>query len=68
MYVCLCKGITDSQIKECVYAGATTLEQVSQHLGVSTQCGQCGQMAEEIVNQTLSCDSADTRSQFYAAS
>ncbi len=53
MYVCLCKGITDSQIKDAVYGGATDLRQVRKQLGVMNQCGKCGIMTKQIVEDTL---------------
>lgn len=53
MYVCLCKGITDSQIKEAVYDGATSVGQLRKCLGVASQCGKCGITAREIIQETL---------------
>ncbi len=53
MYVCLCKGITDGQIRDAVYGGATNLRQVRKDLGVSSQCGKCGIMAKQIIDETL---------------
>lgn len=53
MYVCLCKGVTDRQIKEAVQDGATSLRQLRNCLGVTSQCGKCGVIAREILNATL---------------
>lgn len=53
MYVCLCKGITDRQIKEAVYEGATSVGQLRKCLGVASQCGKCGVSAREIIQETL---------------
>ncbi len=53
MYVCLCQGITDKQIRAAVASGATTLEAVQHTLGVGSQCGQCGDLAGEIVSESL---------------
>ena len=53
MYVCLCQGITDKQIRAAVASGATTLEAVRHSLGVASQCGQCGDLAGEIVSESL---------------
>ncbi len=67
MYVCLCKGITDSQIKDAVCSGASNLKQVRKQLGVMTQCGKCGIMTKSIVEETLAQNSADAgESLFYA--
>lgn len=68
MYVCLCKGVTDSQIKEAVYDGVTSVGQLRKCLGVASQCGKCGITAREILQQTLA--EAHTQSdypqQYYA--
>jgi len=50
MYVCLCNGITDREIKEAVETGATSLGAVKRRLGVSNQCGSCAGMAESIIS------------------
>lgn len=54
MYICLCKGVTDSQIKECVNNGATSLKQVRRELGVATQCCKCLPEARAIIDQQVS--------------
>lgn len=53
MYICLCKGITDSQITSAVAGGATNLRKVRKALGVASQCGKCGIMTQEIIDQAL---------------
>ena len=53
MYVCLCKAVTDRQIKETVLSGAGTFRDVRRELGVATQCGKCCQMAKSIVETTV---------------
>lgn len=53
MYVCLCKGITDSAIRDAVYDGASSFREVRQNLGVATQCGKCACWAKDIVNETI---------------
>jgi bacterioferritin-associated ferredoxin len=53
VYICLCHGITDSQIRNCVRAGARTLGDLSGTLGVATQCGSCATSACEVLDQTL---------------
>ena len=49
MYVCLCRGITDTQIRKAVQAGKTEFRQLKQSLEVGTQCGKCVRMAMEII-------------------
>lgn len=50
MYVCLCKGITDHQIRDAVAAGASDLTQVSRRLGVARQCGKCACLAKTVIS------------------
>jgi bacterioferritin-associated ferredoxin len=66
MYVCLCKGITDTQIRAAVEHGASSLREVNSALGVASQCGKCGIMARDIVRESL--DDLTERQQqlFYA--
>lgn len=49
MYVCLCRGITDTQIRKAVQAGETEFRQLKQSLEVGAQCGKCVRMAMEII-------------------
>lgn len=67
MYVCLCKGITDTQIRAAVEDGATSLRDVRNSLGVASQCGKCGILTREILRESLA-DSSDDQQLFYALS
>lgn len=67
MYVCLCKGITDTQITDAVAGGATSLRQVRKALGVASQCGKCGVLTQEIINETLSMHTSTGTELYYAA-
>ena len=53
MYVCICKGITDTQIRAAVTDGASSVQDVRNTLGVASQCGRCGELVSEIVRQSL---------------
>jgi len=53
MYVCLCKGITDSQIRNAVADGVTNYSELRQTLGLSSQCGRCAVQAREIFREAL---------------
>ncbi len=66
MYVCLCKAITDGQIRSAVQDGAHSFQKVAQETGCGTQCGQCACMAKDIVDATLAETGGDT-SLFHAA-
>jgi len=56
MYVCLCKGITDSQIREAVADGVTSYRDLRQTLGLAGQCGRCGVLARQIFREALPAD------------
>lgn len=53
MYVCLCKAVTDQQVRDAVDGGALTTEELSEQLGVGTCCGCCREMTLEIVSEHL---------------
>ncbi len=68
MIVCLCKGITDTQIRAAVEDGASSMREVNRTLGVASQCGKCGVMAKEIVRESLSDLVENNEQLFYAVS
>lgn len=49
MYVCVCKGITDRQIKSAIDSGANSLGKLRKALGVASQCGKCSMMTLELL-------------------
>ena len=51
MYVCLCKGITDSQIRAAVDQGADSITELQKKIGVALSCGSCIEMTESILTQ-----------------
>lgn len=53
MYVCLCKGITDRQIKAAIDNGASSIGKLRKALGVASQCGKCSSMTREILDEAL---------------
>lgn len=67
MYVCLCKAVTDTQIRQAVENGATHFRQVRKELGLATQCGKCGILARDVFNESLE-RSVDDSQLFYAVS
>ncbi len=68
MYVCICKGITDSQIRDAVNNGASSLRKVRKQLGATSQCGKCGIITKKIVDDTLAANNFDNSGLFYALS
>lgn len=53
MYVCLCKCVTDCQIREAACEGVCTMRELRARLGVATQCGRCTQHAHRVLKETL---------------
>lgn len=49
MYVCICSGVTESDIHDVVSEGCHSLEHLQQTLGVCTACGRCGRSALEVL-------------------
>jgi bacterioferritin-associated ferredoxin len=55
MYVCLCNGVTESQISTAVTdGGARSLRELRADLGVATCCGKCADCAQQVLHETLS--------------
>lgn len=53
MYICICHGITDTQIEEAIDNGAETLKAISTELKVGSQCGKCCQCTKRVLNKKL---------------
>ena len=54
MYVCVCHGITDRQIRRAVEQGARTLGDVQMKLPVGACCGRCQDCAREVIRDCQS--------------
>jgi bacterioferritin-associated ferredoxin len=53
MYICVCKGVTDTAIRQAVHQGADRMRDLKSCLGVSEQCGICACHAKEVLEQAL---------------
>ena len=53
MYVCLCRGITEQDIKEAVANGAESYREIRDFLDLGTCCGRCAPEAKNIINEEL---------------
>ena len=51
MYICLCHGITDRQIRRAVEQGASSLTDVQMQLPVGGCCGRCEPAARELIRE-----------------
>ncbi|MDX1456355.1 MAG: bacterioferritin-associated ferredoxin [Marinobacter sp.] len=56
MYICLCHGVTDRDIREAAENGVTSMRQLGKELGVGRQCGRCACHAREILRETQKTD------------
>lgn len=53
MYVCVCKVVTDRQIRQAVSGGARTVADLRAGLKVCTGCGCCAQAVEACLRAAL---------------
>ncbi len=65
MYVCVCKAVTEKQIHAAVQAGARTMKDLREQLGVGADCGSCGSCAKQYLREARS--EAVQMASFYAA-
>ncbi|MDO9475447.1 MAG: (2Fe-2S)-binding protein [Pseudohongiella sp.] len=65
MYVCICRQITDSQIRQRCQDGVTTFSELRAELGLASDCGRCGRYARELIAEVASADQC--RAMTYAA-
>lgn len=53
MYVCVCNGVTDKQIRQACDEGVTTFSGLQKQLKVATCCGRCRDCANSLVEEHL---------------
>lgn len=54
MYICICKQITDGQIRKAVKEkGITNLQGICKELGACNQCGKCAIAARQILGECM---------------
>ena len=53
MYVCLCRGITDQDIKDAIANGAETYRQIRDQLDLGTCCGRFVPEARAIISEEV---------------
>jgi bacterioferritin-associated ferredoxin len=41
MYVCICEGVTEDQVRSAVACGARTIQDVGDSCAAGTGCGSC---------------------------
>ena len=60
MYICICNGITEREIRGAAELGCETLADLTRDLGVASCCGKCGPEAREILNSCAGCPNKRT--------
>jgi len=54
MFVCLCKGITDSDIQKLVLEhGVGSIRELKQHVALGSECGSCTKVAQMVIDNTI---------------
>ena len=51
VYVCLCNGVTDRQIREAVDNGCGSIGELTMRTGCGANCGSCLDMAADMIAQ-----------------
>ncbi len=49
MYVCICNGITDHDIRAAAEAGCSSLPELTMRTGVGACCGTCVDVASDLL-------------------
>lgn len=52
MYICICKAITDTQIRRAANAGIDNVYELRERLGVASGCGSCASAAQAILDES----------------
>ncbi len=51
MYICVCNGVTEREIRSTIEAGARSFGDLQRELGVASGCGQCKQEAKCLLRE-----------------
>lgn len=50
MYVCICNGVTEHDIREAAEAGCGSVPELTMRTGAGANCGSCLELAAEILD------------------
>lgn len=56
MYVCLCVGVTNHTVAECVARGASTSKELAAACGAGGDCGRCRRTLRAIIEASKQVD------------
>ncbi len=51
MYICVCKAITDSQLRTAIDSGVCSHRQLIECFGVGKDCGKCNKEVQQLLKQ-----------------
>lgn len=54
MYVCVCNGIKDHQVRDAIKQGAETVGRVFKAHGCKADCAQCVNCIRDVIEQEIS--------------
>ena len=61
MYVCVCHGIRDRDLRQAIAAGKCRFEELQSCTGIATGCGACETLARQMLDSASQCsDSAQS--------
>ena len=53
MYICLCNGIRDRELRALAKQGVQRVSEAYEALGNHPKCGACLQSAQEVIDETM---------------
>jgi bacterioferritin-associated ferredoxin len=51
MFICVCNGVTERQVRIAIEEGAATVHDLSARLGVAAGCGCCAEFAADLLSE-----------------
>ena len=51
MYVCICNGVTENDIREAAAAGCRSMTELTMRTGAGSNCGCCVEMATQVLDE-----------------
>jgi bacterioferritin-associated ferredoxin len=60
MFICVCQGVTERDVRDCAQRGVASVAELREALGVTTGCGKCADAADEILRECAAQSSCAT--------
>ena len=51
MYVCICNGVTEQQVRDAADAGCASVAELTMRSGAGANCGSCVGLAAELLDE-----------------